>query len=687
MKTQPHTHTPRLLPAFRQLTAGLVALLSFTVVHAQNYLRNSSFELPLGGTSNWSFVTGGGASATATTVSDEYHWEEQCVKMTFTGAQQSGVYAQVKQSAKSLTVGQGYYACIWIKGDNVGSGGTFKLYGQSHSATVSIPNGTYGWQLLQLPVVVADQTSLMCQVTISSNTGSLWIDDGYVTEHQRTDVSALGIPGNDTDVTAAIASALSTHKFLYFPAGTYKVNGSITIPIGAIIQGAGDATVFNQTANVSAIFTAFGNDSTFVGDNEYTAFKAVGGDPASSTIPSNYVAYYKTARNVLMRHCTANPCNLLYVTTHKSSYADITSESQLSADIRVSFCHATGPNAGGTILQQQDCLRFRYVTDTEIYKNTLRHYGIGVSIWGGNASFGTGSGNNGAMTNPRWARRHYIAGNISEDMTNACIFTSMGEDVVVELNTANRSGDISIDFEGCHDCIANDNVVSDGLNGALATFYGTRNVTFLRNTVTSNIAGRPLFRLYNSSYNADNVLNVVLEENTFTCTDGIAPVDDYKGPGNLTLRNNTFSNVVIDISHRGMGTSVPGPNIIDNTMDFTVSTADPVTAINLKVAAGDTVISGNTVKWLTSYGRPTKTGILYRRVLTGGQTINIDDNYLLGFNAGSVDVYHGSSNLTLNLTNNRVGSTMYVGAQGQLTLNASNNKNLSGGAVTPVWVP
>src|SRR5690606_6662085 len=114
------------------------------------------------------------------------------------------------------------------------------------------------------------------------------------------------------------------------------------------------------------------------------------------------------------------------------------------------------------------------------------------------------------------------------------------------------------------------------------------------------------------SYNASNVLNVVLEENTFVCTDGIAPLDDYKGPGNLVIRNNTFSNVVIDISHRGMGTSVPPPAIIDNVMDFTVSTADPVTAINLKVAAaGTTTVSGNTVKWLTSYGRSTETGILY----------------------------------------------------------------------------
>ncbi|MDP0500091.1 MAG: right-handed parallel beta-helix repeat-containing protein [Verrucomicrobiota bacterium JB022] len=682
---RPVSHRPRVSP-LRTFALCLASALGLAPVvsHAQNLLQNSSFEAPLGGSNNWVIGQAGAPTATVATDATQFHWEEQSVKMTYTGSQQPGVYKQVKQTVSGLTVGKTYYAYVWAKGQSVGAGTNFVIQGASQ-ATTALPTGNFDWQLFECSFT-ADQTSLVVGVTLHSTTGSLWIDDVYLTEYQRKDVSTLGIPGNNTDVTTAIGAALNTHKFLYFPPGTYRVSGIITMPKGAIIQGAGDSTIFNQVADGNSIFRAFGNDTTFMGDNEYTAFKVIGGVIPSSYNPSKYIAHYKTAKNVLMRHCTADPGNLIFVTTHKSTYADITSEDQLSANIRVAFCTGIGPNVNG-IVEEQACIRFRYTIDSEIYKNNLSFYGTGIGVWGGNASFGTGPNNNGAMTNPRWARRFYIAGNVANDMVNAGIFISMGQYITAEFNNTHRSDDISLDFEGCFDSVAQDNIASDGLNGAIANFYGTKNMVFRRNLVTSNIEGYPLYRMYNSSYVASNVQDVVLEDNVFISYAGLSSVDDFKGPGNITIRNNTFTNAVIDISHRGMGTSVPGPTITGNELNFTLAMTDPATAINVKVAAGDTTIENNRITWTNTTGRSTKTGIMYRRVLTAGQTINVRDNYILGCGAAGIDIYHPQPNVTAVVEDNQVGSTIYVGAQGQVTLNASNNQNLSGGANPPVWVP
>lgn len=68
-------------------------------------------------------------------------------------------------------------------------------------------------------------------------------------------------PTGTADSTMAISNALSALPSgggsVYFPAGTYKVSGALSVPTGAVLQGAGeDASVISQTSTSADTFAA-----------------------------------------------------------------------------------------------------------------------------------------------------------------------------------------------------------------------------------------------------------------------------------------------------------------------------------------------------------------------------------------------------------------------------------------------
>lgn len=68
-------------------------------------------------------------------------------------------------------------------------------------------------------------------------------------------------PAGGADSTAAISSALaalpSGGGTVYFPAGTYKLSGALSVPTGAVLQGAGqDITILSQTSTSADTLSA-----------------------------------------------------------------------------------------------------------------------------------------------------------------------------------------------------------------------------------------------------------------------------------------------------------------------------------------------------------------------------------------------------------------------------------------------
>jgi hypothetical protein len=72
-------------------------------------------------------------------------------------------------------------------------------------------------------------------------------------------VKAFGAAGDGvTDDTAAIQAALDSGKRIYFPAGTYKVTASLTVPSGATLVGESKLRSTIKRATAATLISAFG---------------------------------------------------------------------------------------------------------------------------------------------------------------------------------------------------------------------------------------------------------------------------------------------------------------------------------------------------------------------------------------------------------------------------------------------
>lgn len=658
-----------------RLFVGLLLLcISALVSSAQNFVKNSSFQ---GDLTSWGWALNGGGAGTCAPDSSTKHWEEKSARITYASTLAANRYGSLSQQITGLTVGQTYYIYVWCKGSSVG-GSTQIATGQSWQFRKTIPAGTYDWTLVEHSFT-ADATSVPLVILLQNPTTALWVDDIYFTRNQRKNVTTLGIPGNDTDVTSALSSALSTYKFLYFPAGTYRISSAITFPKEVILWGDGSGSVIKSVGSGNYLFSSIAASTTTpVGDSEFSALNFTGARTQTAV-------YVKLASNFLVRHCTTNYVALLE-TYNLKAYNLVTSEADLNKNIRVAFNTLTSSDATASNTALTG-IRLGFTIDSEAYKNNISYFKHGISWWGGDADYVV----DGAPANPRWARRINITGNTVAHMSWGGIWGSMGENITVKQNNVSDCGDNCIDFEGSVDCTAELNTVSDGVSGCLTAYFGCTNVVFSNNIVTVNNPAWPLYLTQNSSSSPNRITQtVILKDNTFVCTSGIGFIENGSGPVSLTMNDNTLSNIAFDWSSNGTGWDVYGPRLKGNSFDISQDTGSALNVVNIYYSASNVSLVSNQIKY-TGVTKSNKKGIAVKRSNAGSSAITLSENSVEGCSQSDIYVQaDGPSTVSASINSNTVEFSKIHAKQqnaGQLTVSGSGNQNLSGTSVPVTWLP
>ena len=123
---------------------------------------------------------------------------------------------------------------------------------------------------------------------------------------------------------------------------------------------------------------------------------------------------------------------------------------------------------------KSDIIRFNFAKRVTVVGNTGDF--ANISWWGGGAK----RGNGGEPQHLRRVRDVYIADN-KVNRSNGGIYGNNGQNVLIERNEVWDIVDTGIDFEGCMDCIARNNISRNSGNFCYSVFYLARNIKFLNN--------------------------------------------------------------------------------------------------------------------------------------------------------------------------------------------------------------
>ena len=292
----------------------------------------------------------------------------------------------------------------------------------------------------------------------------------------------------------------------------------------------------------------------------------------------------------------------------------------LIADNRVDFGEYQGTVA-----------RINFSKHVAVFRN--RGTFANVSWWGGGARRVEG----GNLRFLRRVRHCYIAENFVSGC-NGGVYGNNGQHIVVARNIVRDMTDAGVDFEGCFDCTAYGNRVSNIGNFGLATFYAARNIVFHDNHVEQNgdaatlhlrfgrgRIGNPkgifLVGLRSSGFGrGDNGVSVLFRRNRFVWS-GATGQGRCLGSffSSATFEENRFENVTCDIRYRQterltvvrnrflfthgadkpiniIGGSADRVDVLDNVIECRASMPDDAAAIFRTIPAEEntqTRITGN----------------------------------------------------------------------------------------------
>jgi hypothetical protein len=346
------------------------------------------------------------------------------------------------------------------------------------------------------------------------------------TDYPVGDVRRYGAdPTGTADSTVAFQLALNATGRVVVSDGTYLIQaGSITVPIGVELAFSRSSTVRIAASGPSPAFQCLGRNRIqggyFTSANDYAVVAGVLGGVS----------------DVAVSGIACEGCRILYATTTAATYAAADDDNS-PARIRVSDCTATA----GTIATNMAAIQLLYCRNSSAWGNRLESYTSGIQWWGGDAAVDGLD-----ISRPRKTRNLQILGNAVSNSVSGGIWGSMGTMVTVSGNTVDGCNDVCLDFEGCVNCSAVGNTISDGHNACLAAFFSNAGIVFASNICTVTDAAFPLFRIFNSSQSVANNLDITVTGNSFSCASGAIGTITQSGPcRNLNFSGNTLRNVRI----------------------------------------------------------------------------------------------------------------------------------------------
>jgi hypothetical protein len=219
-----------------------------------------------------------------------------------------------------------------------------------------------------------------------------------------------------------------------------------------------------------------------------------------------------------------------------------------------------------------------YTLGAVVRHNHIRRHGHGIWWYGGDAGKIPGEG---SKMSPRWVQDVLIEGNDIADISSTAansgggIWGGKGERIRVVRNTVADCRDLEIDFEGCVDCEAVENVVtSSKSNASLATFFFCSDIRFIRNRVVRTDGGK-IFGIFNAPQQYVETGPCIFEENDFQSPAKIAFLGASSAVLGFSFRRNRLSNVRIERS----AYAVVGQEYRDNHIEFSITSPDPFDAL------------------------------------------------------------------------------------------------------------
>ena len=218
--------------------------------------------------------------------------------------------------------------------------------------------------------------------------------------------------------------------------------------------------------------------------------------------------------------------------------------------------------------------------------NTLVGLGHGVQWWGGN------SGEPGAnLSQVTRAGQMEFTGNHCTNIGGACIWGSMGSDVVIRGNTADGCGDVCFDTEGGLRTEISGNTATGCNHGCAAVFFFTDQTTISGNHFRADVPGGGLVLIKNVSQNPVTHQHLTISGNELRCLTRVCPAVYQEAAGGIAFTNNQITDGVWVPAGYGSGLVISG-----NRLEFTRKLADgaAISAPSM-LGAQPLEITGNTV--------------------------------------------------------------------------------------------
>ena len=425
-------------------------------------------------------------------------------------------------------------------------------------------------------------------------------------------VKDFGAIGNGTtDDTTAIQAAFNASSSVYFPSGTYLISSSITLNANQQLIGSSaiitwDATILNYAFTGVSI-----NDIEITG----LIFSSI----TANTAPT-YGIFLQNSFRVKISRCKTNLVGLAWITsTSYTNYSGVTSANS-SSDILIENCNLIGSGSSSGV---QVAIFIQYCYHFLITNCSVLNYGQGINWWGGDAN------TNGALTNNRLCYNGSITNCSVYNISGGGIWGSMGQNITVSGNSIDTCFDVGIDFEGCFDCTASGNTVSNCVNGCFSLFFFNRNIVFSGNAGTQANATYPIFKCNNQAQTTDNK-SVTLTGNTFRGQSVITSCTFAGGPIQSVIFNgNSFINCFISCQFNNMEFI----NIIGNSFIFDVASGSTINAISVsgEHINANVSIKGNEIMSLVT--QPSGSASIYANFedFNSNGTFTINGNDSQGF--------------------------------------------------------
>jgi len=402
-----------------------------------------------------------------------------------------------------------------------------------------------------------------------------------------------------TDDSAAFARAIAAGPRALLVDGPMRLSRPTTAsrPLAVFGGGAGPHMIWDGTDRDGAIlFQPDGPDpSLFARDLVLSGLHIVSADGQK---PGGALVRATNVRGMVVADCRADRVSLATIGHLRAKTYDRTKGSDTVDPAVLAGFSATDTDdlnediaiIGNTVdfgAYMGDVVRFNFARRVLVHGNNGRF--ARISWWGGGAKRQEG----GMPQFLRRVRDAWIAENEICNV-NGGIYGNNGQSIAVVRNTVWDTTDVSIDFEGCIDCIAANNTCRNAGNFVFSTFYVARNVRFENNhgeqngtmaDIATRLGAQPIGNprgIYLTALRGAgfvgmrDAIDVTFANNTlvYSGTSGLGRcLPAYFN--RLSFIGNTLRNVAMDLRDRGGQTLV----MTRNTLTFDRSARNPVTLL------------------------------------------------------------------------------------------------------------